>query len=215
MGCPSLLRWSSLHHNLGVIHHLAPLLLSSAAVVSPTAKLDDCCWGLQVFSAGALGLLLSLHPDLRRWDWISGSPASPPAVATEPPDASSHLDGGCCSLRCRRWYWRLCGCSLRADWQADWLTPLILCFVHLHICLFHFVKCPWVPRKALYKLNLLLLLFLLIYIQCKQYKSKHNWPLDFVCLIQELFFFLWLVEEKVGETNEKEHRCRACCKVSL
>ena len=47
------------------------------------------------------------------------------------------FDGRCCSLRC----WRRCSCSLPADWQA----------LHLFfVCLLCFVKCPWVPRKALY-----------------------------------------------------------------
>ena len=85
-GCPSLLRWSSLHHNLGVIHHLAPLSLYSAAVVSPGdvgwSLLRRCWWGL-VFSVGAPGLLLLLCTSLRRWDWISGSPVLPPTVCAE------------------------------------------------------------------------------------------------------------------------------------
>ena len=34
-----------------------------------------------MFSMGAPGLMLSLRPRLCHWDWISGSPASPPLCA--------------------------------------------------------------------------------------------------------------------------------------
>ena len=103
-----------------------PLLLWSPLVHG------DAGWLLRVFSMGAPGLLLSLRPSFRRWDWISGSPASPPAVCTEPPDASSHLDGRCCSLQCRQRYWQVCSCSLRPDWQA--LHLYFVLFVFIYVC---------------------------------------------------------------------------------
>ena len=80
MDCPSLLSWYSLQNILGVIHRLAPLSLSSAAAFPPARSnvgwsLLRICWqGLQMFIAGDLGPLLSLHPRLHQWDWISGSP---------------------------------------------------------------------------------------------------------------------------------------------
>ena len=71
MGCPSLLHWSSLHHNLGVIHRLAPLSLSSAAVVSPGLRR---CWMVV-----APLLLVGSSGVQRRSSWTSAvtSPQAP------------------------------------------------------------------------------------------------------------------------------------------
>ena len=71
VGCPSLLRWSSLHDNLGVIHHLAPLSLSSSAVISPGSW---WCWMVT-----APPLLVGSAGVQRRSSWTSAvaSPRSP------------------------------------------------------------------------------------------------------------------------------------------
>ena len=94
MGCPSLLRRSSLHHNLRVIYRLAALSLSSAAVVSPSSR---WCWivAAPLLLAGSSGVQ-------RRSSWTSAviSPQAPsleldllvscvtPAVCTGPPDTT-------------------------------------------------------------------------------------------------------------------------------
>ena len=71
VGCPSLLRWSSLHHNIRVICCLAPLSLSSAAVVSPSLRQ---CWMVPAppLLAGSSGVQ-------RRSSWTSAvtSPQAP------------------------------------------------------------------------------------------------------------------------------------------
>ena len=78
--------------------------------------LHRCGWGLQVFSTGAPGPLLSLHPRLLHLDWISWSSASPPLCAWSPQ-----------MLVCLRTVLL----TLLPMFPLCWLTgtPCILCFV--------------------------------------------------------------------------------------
>ena len=73
-----------------------------------------------------------------------------------------------------------------------WLTgaPFILCFVCFHLCLFHF-KCPWVPWKALYKLNQLLLLILSVFPRgwsCSSGVFAHVWKQSAKCTLPGGFY---------------------------
>ena len=150
---------SSIHHNLRVIHCLAPLSLSSAAVVSPGLWR---CW-----MVAAPPLLAGSSGVQRRSSWTS--------IVTSP---QAYLLGLDLSVSC---FAPLCAWSLQthvclfvqcyslcADWQA---------YIYFLFCLFLFVKCPWVPWKALYKLNVLLLWAITLLI----FKMSVT---EFLCLIK-------------------------------
>ena len=132
----------------GVIHHLAPLLLSSAAVVSPGSR--------QCRMVAAQPLLVGSEGVQSGSSWTSAV-ASP-----RPPSLGLDLWVSCVAPRCVHGASRRKFTSRRrmlfpavqtVVLMAMWLflpycltgAPFILCFVYFHICLLHFVKCPWVP----------------------------------------------------------------------
>ena len=146
VGCPSLLRWSFLHHNLGVIHHLSLLSLFSAAVVSPGSWR---CW-----LVAAPPLLVGSAGVQRGNSWTSAvaSPRSPSlgldlwVSCVAPPLCARSLQ---MQVHIQAEGAVPCGADGGIDSCAA--VPSILtdrrsiCFACFHLCLFHFVKCPWVP----------------------------------------------------------------------
>ena len=95
--------------------------------------LDQCffffCWKKNSKLSLQVGPKLSLHPRLHRWDWISGSPASPP-LSARGLQMQVCFDGRCYSLR------------------HSAAVPSVL--TDRRSCLFHFVKCPWVKINWIY-----------------------------------------------------------------
>ena len=92
-----------------------PLLVGSSGVQSGSS------WTSAVASPQALSLGLDL--------WVF---CVAPTVCMGPPDASSLLDGGCCSPWCWWRCWRWCDCSLCADWQALHLFFALFVLIYVY-----------------------------------------------------------------------------------
>ena len=136
MGCPSLLHWSSLHHSLRIIHCLAPLLLSSAAMVFPSSQR---CW-----MGAALPWWQRFSGVQRRRFWTSAV-TSPKGSITGIGSLGFLLHPHCVHGTSRSKFVYMDGAIPSVQIERRSIYSLY--------CLFHFVKCPWVPWKALYKLN--------------------------------------------------------------
>ena len=88
------------------------------------------CWrGLQVFSAGAPGSLLSLRPRLHHWYWISWSPASPRCVVLQ---MQVCLDDNGSTHRLLKKRVNTDGASVPSVLTG---TPFVFCFVCLFVTL--------------------------------------------------------------------------------